>query len=433
MVAIFTKAGIRVPLNKEVTAHKPIEVAPVPKKVILPLLQHSGEAARPLVQIGDRVKTGDKIGEAEGLTSSNIHASISGKVVTMMTGRHPLLKDKTLVCIIEGDGQDQWTKTRHEHPEYERLSSPDLLRIVREAGIVGLGGGAFPTDVKLSSPTPIHTLIINGCECEPYRTADHRLMVENAAGVVAGVKIFARIVNCRKVIVAVEKNKPDAIKALQAHLALLPGFSVAAVPTRYPQGAEKYLIKTITKKEVPLGGLPPDIGILVHNVATCFAAWEAVRSGKPLIERIVTVTGPGIKIPKNLKVRIGTPISDLVRLCGGFTHPAVRLILGGPMTGAAAADDALPVVKELGSILALTPRHRDHPVDCIRCGRCVEVCPMRLMPCLIDASIEKEDYARAQSSGLADCIECGSCAYVCPAHRELVYRFCNGKTAIAKK
>ncbi len=433
MVAIFTKIGIRVPSNKKLTAHKPIEVAPVPKKVILPLLQHSGEAARPSVQIGDRVKTGDKIGEAKGPTSANIHASISGKIINIMTERHPLLKDKTLACIIEGDGQDQWTQARKEHPDYERLSSPDLLKIVREAGIVGLGGGAFPTDVKLSSPTPIHTLIINGCECEPYRTADHRLMVENSAGVVAGAKIFARIVNCRKVIFAVEKNKPDAIKAIKTHSAHLAGFSVATLPTRYPQGAEKFLIKTITKKEVPRGGLPQDIGVLVHNVATCFATWEAVRSGKPLIERVVTVTGPGIKIPKNLKVRIGTPISELVRLCGGFTHPAVRLILGGPMTGAAAAGDALPVIKGLGSILVLTPRHRGHPVDCIRCGRCVEVCPMRLMPCLIEASIEIKDFARAQSCGLSDCLECGSCAYVCPAHRELVYRFCNGKTRLAKK
>jgi len=438
MILHHFPGGIHPHDEKELTAHLPIEDAPIPSRVFIPLSQHIGPPAEPIVKPGDPVRVGDKIAEARGFVSANIHASVTGTVRAIRP--YPHASGRPAPAIeIESEGEDQVYVPTKDRQDPLSLPPQTLIPFIREAGIVGMGGATFPTHVKLSPPEDksIHTLIINGVECEPYLTADHRLMLEHTRDIIEGIMYIRYILNASFSFVAIEINKPDAIRMMQNNISD-PHIRVISLPKRYPQGAEKQLIKTILGQEVPSGGgLPMDVGAVVQNVGTTFAIYEAIRWGKPLIERITTVTGRGIKTPKNLRVRIGTPVRDIIALCGGWKEVPGKLILGGPMMGINQYDDAVPVTKGTSGVLLL-PREEVgeyHPHTCVRCGRCVTVCPMGLLPNFLGVFSEHARFADAERLHLLDCIECGSCTYVCPAKRPLVQmiRYAKGEVLRRRK
>ncbi len=432
--------GIHPEYQKEITANKPILPAQLPSKVVIPLSQHTGAPAKPEVNIGDEVKRGQAIGSPAGFVSAPVHASISGKVVAITDLPHPSGRMVTSI-VIESDGKDEGISFK-ENVDYINLGAEDIKAIIKGAGIVGLGGAAFPTNVKLSPPKekPIDTVILNGAECEPYLTADHRLMVERPQEIVEGLKIIMKTLGVGKGHIGIEVNKPDAIEAMkkavstmkyavsseESAYSLLPtpySIEVCALEVKYPQGAEKMLIKAVKGREVPSRGLPMDVGVVVQNVGTALAVYDAVKYGKPLIERVVTITGKGIKEPKNLMVRIGTLVSDVVEQCGGLVNGAVKVIVGGPMMGFAQWTLDVPVIKGTSGILALTEDEYDSSEEyfpCIRCGSCIEVCPMGLNPSMLSILSEKGHYEETKEYNLFDCFECGSCAFVCPANRPMV-------------
>ena len=433
------KGGAHPPEAKEYTAHKPIETMPAPPRVFIPLQQHIGAPSEAIVQPGDEVKIGDKISEAKGFVSVPVHASVSGKVVKITEHPHPL-GGKQQVIIIENDGQDAMSESVKPVENYLELSADELRRRIQEAGLAGMGGATFPTHVKLSPPEdkPIDTLIINGAECEPYLTADHRLMVEYPEDLLKGVQILQKILGVRHTYVAIEKNKPDAIEILQEKAARFGQYGpieVIGLPVKYPQGAEKQLIKAITDREVPPGGLPMDVGCLVQNVGTVRAVYQAIALGIPLYQRIVTVTGEGIAEPKNLMVRLGTPFKDVIDYCGGYKENASKLIMGGPMMGIAQHTDEVPVIKGTSGILVLTEADTQPRTEnpCIGCARCVEGCPMGLMPTTLAEWVNHKLLDQAEKAGLMDCIECGTCSYVCPANRLLLQSIRFGKYQILQQ
>lgn len=423
--------GVHPPENKKPTENKRIENAPIPHRVFIPFSQHTGIPSKPIVKVGDLVKVGTKIGEANGRISVPTHSTISGKVTEIKEYPHPVLCVRTLTCVIESDGQDIWEE-RIRRRNSNEFSKETLIAIIAEAGIVGLGGAAFPTHIKLSPPKekPIETLIINGCECEPYLTADYRLMLEHPLEIIEGAMLIAKIINPKRIVIVIEDNKPEAIAKMQETVAqrTLP-IAVLAIKTRYPQGAEKQLIKAVLGVEIPSGGLPMDVKTLVQNVQTCYAVYEAVNFNKPLVEKVITVTGK-VKEPKNLRVRIGTPIIDLVNFCGGYILPPHKVILGGPMMGIAQYNDELPIIKGSSGILVLTNGRISEESSCIRCGRCVKACPMYLLPCEMNSFVRLKNFTKAKAYGVLDCIECGCCGYVCPAHIRLVHAFKFAKNEI---
>ncbi len=428
--------GIHPSGNKHLTAHKPIVAATIPQRAIIPLSQHIGAPTKPLVVIGQEVKKGEKIGEPAGFVSAPVHASISGKVVALGNIPHVLGMEMPGV-VIESDGKDEWVAGLKENPDYLQLSPEELKKLVSEAGIVGMGGATFPTHVKLSPPKekPIDVVILNGAECEPYLTSDHRLMIEKSAEIVEGLKILMRIVNVSKGVIGIEANKPDAVAAMTKAVAGSPGITVLPVKVKYPQGAEKMLIKAVTRRTVPAGGLPMDVGVVVQNVGTADAIYNAVRYGRPLIERVVTVTGRGVREPKNLLARIGTPFSQLIAEAGGMTEEAAKVIAGGPMMGISQHTLDVSVIKGTSGITVL-PRSEVSTLSygpCIRCSRCIDVCPMKLQPSVIGLFIEKGHYEDAKDYNLMDCFECGSCTYVCPANRPIVQWVKKAKKELAKK
>lgn len=417
--------GVHPPENK-ITEHGGIETAPIPKKVYIPFSQHTGKPACPLVQKDDVVKIGTKIGESEGYISVPVHASISGKVTGLISHPHPVL-GCSLCCIIESNGGEEWEQSITENADYETLSKEDLVNAIKEAGIVGLGGAAFPTHVKLSPPSdkPIDTLIVNGCECEPMLTADHQLMLEQAEDIIKGARMFQKILEAQHLIFGIEDNKKDAAKIFRRE-----GLEVRVLKTKYPQGAEKQLIKAILDREVPRGGLPMDVGCVVQNVGTCYAAFQAVAFNKPLIDRVMTVTGDGIKTPKNVLVRIGTPVIDLIQFCGGYTGKPKMIIFGGPMMGIAQYSEAVPVIKGTSGIIISTQAWDTEEGPCVRCAHCIDVCPMGLMPCEIYKFVQNKNFDKAKEYGVLDCIECGCCAYDCTARIPLVHYLKYGKNEV---
>ncbi len=417
--------GIHPKYYKELSSGKPITQANLPQRIVVPVSQHIGAPAKPEVNIGDEVKKGQIIGSTTGFVSSPVHSSISGKVIAIADFPTTIGKMVTSI-VIESDGKDEAISFK-ENTDYMNLGSDDIRTIIRDAGIVGMGGAAFPTNVKLSPPKekPIDTVIINGAECEPYLTADHRLMVEHPGEVVEGLKIIMKSLGVDKGYIGIEVNKPDAIEKMTSAAS---GQNIEIIPLeiKYPQGAEKMLIKAINGREVPsIGGrgLPLDVGVVVQNVGTALAIYEAVRYGKPLIERVVTITGNGIRETRNMKVRIGTLMSDVVEQCGGLVDGAVKVIAGGPMMGFAQWTLDVPVVKGTSGILVLTEDEyvsSDEYSACIRCGSCIDVCPMGLNPSILSIYSEKGFFEEAKENKLFDCFECGSCAYVCPAKRPMV-------------
>ena len=428
--------GVHPADNKQLTAHKPTVSAAIPKRAVIPLSQHIGAPAKPLVVIGQEVKKGEKIAESGGFVSAPVHASISGKVTALGNFPHILGADLPSV-VIESDGKDEWVAGLRETSDYRLLSPDELKKMVMEAGIVGMGGATFPTHVKLAPPKekPIELVILNGAECEPYLTSDHRLMLERPTEIVEGLKILMRILNVNKGYIGIEANKPDAIASMTKAAAGSPEIKVWPLKVKYPQGAEKMLIKAISGKTVPAGGLPMDVGVVVQNVGTAEAIYNAVRYGKPLIERYVTVTGRGVKDPKNFLVRIGTPFSQLIEEAGGLTDTSAKVISGGPMMGMSQYTLDVPVIKGTSGITVLTGAEvsvKSHG-PCIRCGRCIDACPMMLQPSLIGIYIEKGHYEDAKGYNLMDCFECGSCSFVCPANRPMVQWVKKAKKELAKK
>src|SRR3989304_1691751 len=428
--------GVHPEGNKELTSHKPAVPAAIPKRVVIPLSQHIGAPTKPLVVLGQEVKKGEKIGEAAGFVSAPVHASISGKVTAIGNFPHSLGMDVTSI-VIEGDGKDDWISGLKETPDYQVLNPAELKKMVQDAGIVGMGGATFPTFVKLSPPKekPIGVVILNGAECEPYLTSDHRLMLDRPREIIEGLKILMRILGVKKGYVAIEANKPDAIEAMKKAAAGSPDIQVRPIKVKYPQGAEKMLIKAIVNRTVPAGGLPMDIGVVGQNVGTADAIYTPVRSGKPLIERYVTVTGRGVKEPKNFVARIGTPFSQLIEEAGGLTESAAKVISGGPMMGMSQFTLDVPVIKGTSGILVLPESEVSVKSygPCIRCGRCIDACPMMLQPSLIGLFIEKGHYQDAKDYNLMDCFECGSCTFVCPANRPMVQWVKKAKKELAKK
>ena len=400
-----------------------------PPLVILPLRQHIGAPCRPLVKVGDRVDMGQKIGDGEGLCAP-IHASVSGTVTAIGPNLHPGGGMVESIFI-----QNNFQNTPHPDlkpvPAPQTLTPEELFSIIREAGIVGMGGAAFPTQVKASSgQNKTEFLILNACECEPYITADDALMRTRPLQVLRGVQLLVNALSPRRTIIALEDNKPQAMAALREYLDKFPRVELLSLPTRYPQGAEKQLIRAVTHREVPPGGLPADVGCGVFNISTAHGIYEAVYEGMPLIRRIVTVTGDGVRQPQNFLVPIGTPFSVLIDAAGRLSGDADRVIAGGPMMGIAQPSLEVPVIKGSGCVLCLTgQRQPPHPV-CIRCGKCVQVCPMKLQPLYLYRYGEAGNIAALKKFNLLDCMECGCCAYICPGELPLVERFRASKKAM---
>ncbi len=425
--------GLNIPHYKSFSEKKPITDISLPGEIIIPLSQHTGAPCKPLVKVGDKVKAGQKIGESDSFVSAPVHASLSGTVKSIED--KPFVTGDMVESIVIEVDREQVSIEMTEN-DLDKVSKDDILEAVREAGIVGMGGAAFPTSVKLKPPPdkPIDALIINGCECEPFLTCDHRIMLEKADEMLKGIDLLLKVLGASKCYICIEDNKKDAIETLKEKNDD-PQIVLMKMPTKYPQGSEKQLIKATLGREVPPGGLPFDVGVLVQNVGTAVAIYEAVKFGKPLIERVVTVTGQNIKEPGNIMVKIGTPLSHVIEECGGIVKEPAKVIVGGPMTGFAQETLEAPVVKGTTGITVLPPEMAFEELDytdCIRCGKCVEYCPMLLYPNQISIYCEAGMYSEAEEWNTMDCIECGICAYVCPAKRPIVYFVQRAKPAIQK-
>ncbi len=433
--------GVHPHQRKMFSADLPIEIMPTPRKLILPLLQHIGLPCKPTVTKKQMVRFGERIGRGQAYVSSSLHSPVNGVVqsiqkTTLANGRH-----MDAIVIKSGadqlTGQELWDKLYGgpwPQKAYQSLNPEDINAAVHDAGIVGLGGAAFPTHVKImaSDQKPIDTLMVNGCECEPYLTTDYRLMVEAPEAIIAGAVLAARAVGAQKAYVGIENNKLAAVAAL-THRAVGAGIKIAVLKTKYPQGSEKHLIKAVLDREIPLGGLPADIGVVMANVATVTSVARAVMRDIPLTHRVVSVSGEGIVQSKNLLVPVGTPMGDLIDYCGGVRKTAARIIAGGPMMGFAFTNPNTPVTKGTSGITVLTHeeiRQAEKSV-CVRCGRCVDVCPMHLVPTRLAMASRFKDTAMALRYNISACFECGSCVYACPAGLPLVQNIRSGKAMMA--
>ncbi|MDH1440942.1 electron transport complex subunit RsxC [Pseudomonas sp. GD03721] len=426
--------GIHPAERKELSNRTPIQQAPLPKRLLLPLVQHIGAAAEPCVAVGQRVCKGEKVANANGVVSVPLHAPTSGTVVFIGEQPYPHASGMLAPAIvIDSDGLDEWIELT-PHPDYRSLEPGELLTLIREAGINGLGGAGFPTAVKLTArPTQkIHTLIINGTECEPYITADDLLMRERADELVSGIDILVQLIQPDQVLIGIEDNKPEAIAAVRAACAG-HDYQVRVFPTKYPSGGEKQLIQILTGVEVPSGGLPADIGILCQNVGTCAAIHDAVLLGKPLISRITTLTGEALARPGNVEALIGTPVGELLAFAGLDTSKLNRLIMGGPMMGFTLPSLDVPLIKTSNCLLASTAAELPPPppaMPCIRCGECAEACPASLLPQQLHFFALGQEHEQLKAHNLFDCIECGACAYVCPSSIPLVQYYRAAKAEI---
>ena len=436
MLKTFKIGGIH-PNDNKISKGAPIEAIPLPEKVIIPLSQHIGAPAQPCVAKGDKVKVGDLIGTASGFVSSNIHSSVSGTVVAVDAQPDASGVRKPSVTIaVEGD---EWNENiLRDATELPDLDAKAIIDAVAVAGVVGMGGATFPTQVKLSVPPgkKAEFLIINGVECEPYLTADHRVMLERPDELLAGVELLCRALSVDKAFIGIENNKPDAIRLLGEKAAAHKGVSIEVVPLKvqYPQGGEKQLIDAVVGRQVPSGALPIDTGAVVQNAGTALAVYEAVVKRKPLFERVVTVTGKPLASPRNLLVRVGTPLRALIDYCGGMNENVGKAIGGGPMMGRAICNLDGSVTKGTSGVLLMDASEstRSEAGPCIRCGKCVSVCPMGLEPYLINAMTKKGRIAETESLHPYDCIECGSCSFTCPARIPLLDYIRLAKTEVMK-
>jgi len=429
------RGGIHPPHSKEMTEHLPVEKSLQPEIVVIPLQQHIGAPCKAIVEVGEKVKVGQKIGEAGGFVSAPVHSSISGTVKKI---EKRMIINGTGTCIvIESDGLNEVHESVVPKGDIEMLEPKEILDIINEAGIVGMGGAGFPTRVKLSPPPDkkIDVLILNGAECEPYLTSDHRLMLETPEDVVYGLRAVMKVLGLEKAFIAIENNKMDAVLSMKEAAKDLPGIQVVVVKTKYPQGSEKQLIYACSQREVPSGALPMDAGAVVSNVATMSAISKAIRTGMPLIERICTVTGDGIVEPKNIMIKNGTRISEIIAQAGGYKGEPGKLILGGPMMGFAQFTDDLPSTKTTSGVLVFTEEQArlPEPNPCIRCGKCVDICPSFIQPFAISAYSLNGMFDMAEKNNAMDCIECGSCSFICPSKRPLLHSIRMAKREILSK
>ncbi len=419
MGKVTFKGGIH-PDYSKLSAEQSIITMDIPPLLYVPLSQHAGKPAQPLVKRGDTVLKGQLIGQANGFISANIHAPTSGRVKQLTSYPHPVFGTMTETIVIEADGKDEWHPDIQENQNWQQTSPSEIVNAIKNAGIVGLGGAAFPTHVKLSPPPekPIDTIIINGAECEPYLTGDDRLMREQPDNIVNGAILIKKAVNAKKIIIAIEDNKKQSIQKITEAIGTKQDITVAVAKTKYPEGGEKQLIKAVLNREVPSGGLPMDVGVVVQNVGTTIAVYKAIRYRQPLIERVLTLSGDLIKKPSNFLVRIGTPFKFILEKANETVTDAFKIIMGGPMMGIAQYTVDVPVIKGTSGILFMSEQTAKiyEPYPCIRCGKCVDVCPMRLMPLMLVDFIKSEKFEDARNIGLLDCIECGSCTYICPSH-----------------
>ncbi len=432
----FTLGGVHPPENK-ISEKAAIEVLPVPKTVSIPLGQSLGAPPKPVVDKGAKIKAGQLIAKGESFISANVHSSVSGTVKgideVMDTSGY---RRKAVIITVEGD---EWDESIDRSPDIKHecnLDADAIINKINEMGIVGLGGATFPSHVKLKVPQgkKADVLIINGVECEPYLTSDHRLMLEKGEEMMVGVSILMKALKVDKAMIGIENNKPDAVERLTKLAEKFKGITVWPLKVKYPQGGEKQLIKSLINREVPSGKLPIDVGTVVHNVGTALAVYEAVQKNKPLIERVVTVTGKAVKKPSNFMVRIGTPVSALIEQAGGIPENTGKIISGGPMMGKTLNTPDVPVVKGMSGIVIFPKEESVRPatVVCIRCGRCVSVCPMGMSPYLIAMLSENLDYETAEQWRTMDCIECGSCMYTCPSGRPLLDYIRNAKVKVGQ-
>lgn len=433
--------GLKLPGHKSISMTQPIAAATIPETLILPLQQHIGAAAVPVVKVGERVLKNQVIARAEGFVSAPVHASSSG-VVTAIEARpvpHPSGMLSTCI-VIQTDGKDEGVAIATAQADYHDDDPSHLRNRIREAGIVGLGGAGFPTFIKLNPGRQytIDTLILNGAECEPYITCDAMLLQEQPRAILDGLLVMQHALQAKRCLIGIEDNKPAAIAALRDALTDTERavIEVVAVPTIYPAGGEKQLIKTLTGLEVPSHKLPASVGIVCHNVATAQTVGDAILHRQPLIERVVTVTGPAISTPRNYRVRIGTPMQHVLQLAGVQQQTLARLIMGGPMMGFAIDNPAVPVIKTTNCLLGLTQRdlpQQQFALPCIRCGECARVCPALLLPQQLYWHAHAKDFDKIQDFHLFDCIECGCCTRVCPSHIPLVQYYRYAKTEIWAK
>ncbi len=423
--------GVHPEGRKELSASAPLTAMALPAQVAVPLRQHIGAPCKPLVAVGETVCMGQKIGDGEGLCVP-VHAPVSGVVEAIEDRPHPG-GGTCPAIIIKNDFLDTPHHSLKPHANPEQLAPAELVSILRESGLVGMGGAAFPTDIKSKTGMGYTgVLILNACECEPYITADDALLRARSGDVLRGLALLARILNPDQTVIGIEDNKPEAAAILRETLKDIPGVELRVLPTRYPQGAEKQLIQAVTGRQVPSGGLPKDVGCAVFNAATAFAAYRAVYEGMPLIERVVTVTGEGVKEPRNLIVRVGTSFQEVIGTAGGLGDDVWKVLSGGPMMGVAQGDLSVPVTKAVNAVLCLSSAQNGesaHPV-CIRCGKCLEVCPMGLEPLYLYRYSNAGDLDALKRLHLTDCIECGCCAYACPGKVPLVQGFRAGKRAM---
>jgi len=432
MKAVTFSGGVHPRYNKDRSSARAIAELPAPAELAIPLSQHIGAPAKACVAKGDEVLMGQPVGEPAGFVSVPVHSPVSGKV-TAVEPRPGATGQPVMSVIVANDGEDRPAALEGLGDGWKTADAAAIREQIKRAGLVGMGGAAFPTHVKLSPPPdkPIDALILNGAECEPFLTADHRVMLERPADVLTGLQIAARVLGATRLFVGVERNKPDALDSI-SRACDGTGVEVVALQVKYPQGAEKQLIDACLKRQVPSGGLPMDVGVVVHNVGTATAIADAVVEGRPLIRRVVTVTGAMVAEPANLMVRVGTPVSEAIAHCQGDLQGAGKLILGGPMMGFAQHSDQVPVTKGTSGILLLAPDEVDArpPGPCIRCGRCVGACPMRLVPTDIANLSSRGLFEDAEKADALDCIECGSCSFDCPARLPLVQRIRLAKAAI---
>lgn len=430
---LFTfKGGIHPPEYKALTEDKAIEDFRPSKMIYVPLLQHIGVILEPLVKVGDHVKKGQKIGDSQGFLSTPVHSSVSGTVKKIEMYPFPV-SGRVITVIIENDFKEE-EEVYETHSDYKALSKDELLKLVRERGVVGQGGATFPTHIKLNPPKDktIDTLLINGAECEPYLNADNRLMLEQTEKMVAGVDIIRHILGIKTTFIGIEENKHEAIEKMKEAVKRYDGMEIAVLKTKYPQGGEKQLIKAVVDRDVPSGKLPAEVGVVVQNTATAFSIYEAIVEGKPVIEKVLTISGAGIKEPKNLRVKVGTRFNELLEYCGINREVTEKLVMGGPMMGLAQYSEEKPVIKGTSGLLALTKKEM-RPYKsraCITCGKCVDICPMNLSPLMYAKYARFEKWDELKKYHLMDCIECGSCSYVCPANRPLTEGIKIGKAKL---
>jgi Na+-translocating ferredoxin:NAD+ oxidoreductase subunit C len=432
----FPKGGIH-PAENKISSGRPIQVLPLPDTVIIPVSQHIGAPSEPLVAKGDKVKTGQLIATSKGFVSTNIHSSVTGTVTKIDRSIDSSGYKRMAVTIkTEEDLWEEGIDTSRNLNKNITATAAGIKEKTLEAGVAGLGGATFPTHIKLSVPKgkTVDVLIINGVECEPFLTADHMLMMERGEEIMVGIQLLMKALNVSRAIIGIENNKPDAIKHMGSLAAGYQGTEVRPLRVKYPQGGEKQLIKALLNREVPSGGLPVDVGTVVHNVGTALAVYEAVQKNKPLIERVVTVTGKKIANPSNFMVRIGTPVADLIRAAGGLPEDTGKIISGGPMMGKALNSLDVPVTKGTSGILVIPSDEslRKPVLNCIRCAKCVTACPMGLEPYLLMSGTVYKKWDLVENEQILDCMECGSCSYICPSGRPLLDYIRLGKSTVSK-